>query len=441
MGDVINMLENSKLIDRVVKYTIFGIVLFVPFMFTPFSELYDFFYYPKYMSLVIITVFLLISVLLNFKQITRLFKFDLINKLLLIYFLFITLSLFFSLDPLLSIQGRPLRYDGYTTQLIYIILFLFARTIKSIDKRFIYAVSFVTTLLSLYGMIQYLGLDPFPRDLIRLNWTSAFSTFGNQNFFGSFLVLQIPFNLYIIAVYKNKWAYIPYGISLVALLMTSTRSAWIGFIVSFILILILTYKQNNQYKQIIIFSIVIVVLFNLFDNNQLLNRFMTILSDLKILSSTSYTENPKAIEQVGSVRMFIWIRVIELIKMRPLFGFGIENLAIAFEKYYYNDIISINGSYAIIDKAHNDFLHIAVSSGIISLISYLTFVLTILISSFKRISKDLNIVFISSIIGYLACLFFNISVVSVTYIFWIYLGLMCKYNHSNSSEEILQEIA
>lgn len=407
---------------------ILGTILIVPFVYTPIVSFYDFFYFPKYIALVLITCCLLMVLLKKPNSIKELIQFDWINKLLLMYFVLITISLLFSLDPMLSIKGNFLRYDGYSTQLMYIILFLFARTINSIDKRFVYAVSISSAILASYGILQYIGVEFFIRDSIRFNWKSAFSTFGNQNFFGSYLVLQIPFSLYSIINYKRKWAYLTYSITLLALLMTMTRSSWIGFILSFILLFNYFNKKNNQYQTIVVLTILIIICFNILNNGILFNRFMTLINDTKVLSMNSYSGNTDQIESLGSFRIFIWIRVIEMIKMRPLFGFGIENLALVFEKYYFNDIVNFMGSYFIIDKAHNDFLHIAVSTGIPSLIVYITFISAIFYKVLNRINQDINILLFASITGYVICLFFNISVVSVAYIFWIYLGLLCRYN-------------
>ena len=420
MGDRIKL-------NRIITICIYATVIIVPFVYLPFIFVYDFFYWPKYMALVFISTFLLIQVLLNLDRMHTLFKFDWINTLLLTYFVLITISLFFSLDPITSIQGRINRYDGYTTQVIYMLLFLFARNISVIDKRFIKLVAISTTILSIYGIIQYLGFEPFMRDLTRLYWKAAFSTFGNQNFFGSFLVLQLPFSLYIISVYRMKWGYLSYSISLLALMMTSTRSAWIGFAISFVFMFILLLRKNNHYKWIVLVTLFILFGFNFMTDSHMISRFLSIFKDANVLLTTSYQSNPEVIDRLGSVRMFIWVRTLELIKMRPWFGFGIENLDIAFGQYYYEDTIKLLGRYALSDKAHNDYLHIAVSSGVPSLIAYCGFLLRSAYESFKTLDQEINVLLFASILGYLACLFFNISVVSVAYILWIYLGLLTRY--------------
>jgi O-antigen ligase len=421
-------------LNQIIQILILGTVIFVPFVYVPLWEVNDFFYYPKYITLVIVTCTLLIMCLFNLNDLKSLFKFDLINKFLLIYFTLITLSLFFSLDPILSLHGKFLRNDGYVTHLMYILLFLFARNIRTIPIRFIFLVSISSSILSFYGIIQYLGFELFTRDLMRMNWTSAFSTFGNQNFFGSYLVLQIPFSLYIIIFLQKKWAYITFGMSFLALLMTMTRGAWIGFFISILTLFFIYFIQDRIHflrnKHIwgsITLSILIIIGYNLLTMNDFFNRFLTMINDSKTFFTTSYAENPKVFENLGSIRMFIWIRVLKLIQMRPIFGFGIENLHIAFSKYFSQDIIQVLGQQMIVDKAHNDFLHISVSTGIPSLIAYLSFIFTVFFNALKCFDNYVNILLFASVLGYVMCLFFNISVVSVAYIMWIYLGLICSY--------------
>ena len=48
---------------------------------------------------------------------------------------------------------------------MYIILFLFARSIQNVDKKFVYLVSVTSAILSFYGILQYIGVDFFIRDL------------------------------------------------------------------------------------------------------------------------------------------------------------------------------------------------------------------------------------------------------------------------------------
>ncbi|HCB30299.1 MAG TPA: hypothetical protein DEP50_05855, partial [Acinetobacter lwoffii] len=109
-----------------------------------------------------------------------------------IYVLFLTLSLFFADNLDLALNGAFLRCEGYSTLLLYMILFSAARLSGEWQKKQLDLVLLTASLVSLYGIFQYFAIDPFPRDFIRWHWKEIFSTMGNPNFLGTFLVLMLP---------------------------------------------------------------------------------------------------------------------------------------------------------------------------------------------------------------------------------------------------------
>ena len=92
-------------------------------------------------------------------------------------------------------------------------------------------------------------------------------------------------------------------------------------------------------------------------------------------------------------------------------------------------IESSKGTY--IDKAHNEYLHIAVTMGIPALLFYLAFIGMIVIKGIKRSSKHKVIaMYTIVIISYLVQAFFNISTIGIAPIFWFILGLASRsINH------------
>lgn len=419
-------MQANPLLKRI-EFIILWVPILVPFVYVPLWSVLDFFYYPKYLALLVVVSSLLVMVALNAKMVNQLFKWDWINRLLLIYFLFLTLSLFFSHDLQTSLGGQFLRYDGYVTQMLYLFLFLFARLNKRIPMGFIHGLVIGSTILAFYGLLQANGIELFTRDLTRMHWTVPFATFGNPNFLGAYLVLVLPWHLYLI-LFKNKiYAYFTYALVFYVLLVNMTRSAWIGFLASLIFGGIIQYifKYRIQKKSIgmvLFISIALILLYNLSSNQALLGRFLTISSDFNAL-----VRRQGNLDTLGSFRMFIWIRVLELIKDYPLFGVGIENLHIVFMERFSQDSIAMFGRVMVADKAHNEYLHLAVTSGIPSLIAYLTFLTKCAYDNFKHLKDPVTLVLASAIFGYCIQAFFNISVVSVAYIFWVYLGLLNRY--------------
>lgn len=413
-----------------IEIIVLCVPILVPFVYVPLWSVLDFFYWPKYIALVMTVSVLLVMVALNVKFINQLFKWDWINRLILIYFALLTVSLFFSHDLQLSLGGQFLRYDGYVTQILYLLLFLFARTIKRIPDKFIVGIVIGSTILSFYALLQVLGLEIFTRDLTRMHWNISFATFGNPNFFGAYLVLVLPWHLYLILFKHKVYAYFTYALIFYVLLINMTRSAWIGFIASLVFAIVMQRLvkypiRKREVLHIVFISIGLILFYNLSSNQALLARFFSITSDFNAL-----LRGQGNIDELGSFRLFIWIRVLEIIKDYPFFGVGIENLHIVFMERYNQDSIQVFGRVMIADKAHNEYLHLAVTSGIPSLIVYLAFLIKTAIVNFNQLDKPLYFILACVIFGYCIQAFFNISVVSVAYIFWIYLGLLNAYSEN-----------
>ncbi|MBP1924803.1 putative inorganic carbon (HCO3(-)) transporter [Sedimentibacter acidaminivorans] len=422
---VITLIKEFK---NIAKFTILIALAGIPLVFLPLGKEFDHFYLPKVVAMFILVFSFLSLFILNFKNVGKIIENDWIDKSLLIYFFLLIISVFFADNFYLAIFGSVDRLEGIITISMYMILFLIARYCSKTNDKFYLIILLTAILVSIYGIFQHFGLDPFIRDAIRTNWGyRSFSTMGNPNFLGTYLVLMIPISIYFFIIRKLKTGLLFYSILLYCLLCTSTRGSWLGSIASMVSFSSLHYyfykikkDELNRYIILLFLSIIIVLLYDFQTQGELLNRFLSITNDARILLT-----NGENSDYTGAHRGFIWKRVVELIKNRPIFGYGIENLGITFEKYYQKDMIGLWGNVINVDRAHNEYLHIAVSSGIPSLIAYLTFLTLILKNGLCKIRHDkYMLLLISSIIGYLVAAFFNISVVSVVYVYWIFLGLI-----------------
>lgn len=415
---------------RRIEYLLFAVVTFVPFVFVPVGECNDFFYAPKAYALTIIAMLFLLILLQNRKAISKLIRFDSINRTLLIYFMLLVVSLFFALNRELAIHGSPRREDGFRIMMVYFLLFLAARTSAISETKFNVGIEISAMILSIYGIMQFYGLDPFPRDFIRSRWRTAFSTFGNPNFFGSYLVLVIPVALDGFIKRRKNISGFVYSILLYALLCTRTRSAWIGAAVAIVAYLVASRISPSHCRQdirrlvcILVITLAVVLMFNTLNSNAFVQRSRSIFEGAL---SVIRNEEP---ERAGSGRIFIWRRVILLIRDRPLTGYGIENLREPFAERFNEDVMAVFGRILYFDKAHNEYLHIAVTTGIPSLIVYLLLVTKAFHAGLTRLREyDTYCPFVASVLGYLVQAFFNISVVSVAYIFWVFLGILCSYD-------------
>lgn len=412
------------------KVIIFNLIV-TPLIFFPNQIYFDYYYSPKHMLMIISGLLCILQIWIARKRIMERFVFDKTTIALLIYIGLMVISTFFANDINLAIQGNSIRHKGLSTLLMYILLFFAAKSIPRFDAKIFKYMLITATVVAIYGILQYFGFDFFALEYARPELT-PFSTIGNPNFLGTYLVLMFPFGLHLWYTRKNFLALLSFDIILFCLLATMSRGPWLGAIACFSVYFAfhsLTPKGINwrSFMIVMINILTVILIFIVLSDRSLISRFLGIFSDFsKVLIQADGAEN------AGSNRWFIWIRVLTLIRERPLLGFGISNLGPIFDLRFHHDVLDIYKRFMIIDETHNEFLDIAVSSGIPSLFAYLYFVYSGLKAKFIHIKENDVYIFpiFSSIIGYLVQSFFNISIVSVAFIFWIFLGMLFHVDSS-----------
>ncbi len=137
-------------------------------------------------------------------------------------------------------------------------------------------------------------------------------------------------------------------------------------------------------------------------------------------------------ETFASSRGYIWSRTLPLLKDTLFWGHGPDTFAFVFpQNDFLGKVKAFNSPYIIVDKPHNMFLQISVNTGLLSLLAFLVFIMWYAIVSVKLyiMNKSDNIYFISgvsclvAVMGFMISAFANDSVISVSPVFWIILGI------------------
>lgn len=136
----------------------------------------------------------------------------------------------------------------------------------------------------------------------------------------------------------------------------------------------------------------------------------------------------------GTHRGYIWRNAIEcylnLSWWKKLVGYGPETFGILMLQKTTN-----NPYNEIFDSAHNEYLHMLTTVGLIGLVSYLSFIAGIVVRGIRlHINRPYVIAIIFGIICYSTQAIVNINLPIVTPVFWILLGLASarslEVNHS-----------
>lgn len=428
--------------QKVITLVLTIVAIFVPLLIIPDHDNANY----NILKLIILLtggLVLLILMLASYKT----FTIDKKDIVILFFLGLVFFSTFFSSDIKKSIFGAENRYEGLLMFAIYICIYLSTKKFFKYEKlsiilNIMFAVSMIIGCL---GIVQKYVKYPQCIELYPIfnKWVCA--TFGNSNFFGSYISIVLPITATAFIFTGTKRGLILSLVMFFNLISSGTRSAWVAFGVVGLLGLIYLIKQKKikyfarAIVLIVLFSVIFIYLLNGFDF--LFDKFKTVEGETSQGSNvTSYTErrinqiknelkeikNSGLSKSMGSGRIEIWQMTLKLISKKPLLGCGPDNLWDGLvrncteETYEY-----ARRTHTAVDKAHNEYLHIAATLGIPALICYIIFIGIILFPKIKLLKNSkLNFIIFLSLISYLVQAFFNISTIGVAPLFWMLLGII-----------------
>ena len=306
-------------------------VFFIPLVFIQRSE--DAYYLPKYIILMG-GLQLLGPVLLNLKTI----KFDNTDRVMGLFMVFYVIGIFRSPDIYTGVF-KYLEWPACAGFYFFGRYFLGAREVKKV----ILAALASAFLASAYAGLQVLNID-------LAGWITnfggrAFSSFGNPDFFGGFLVLIIPLSAIVYYYGKKKLSYCLMLFFILILILSQTRSSIAAMAVSLALMIFLFPGYFKQGAKFFIPGILLIaLLIGLSGKASHLAERIKSFSDIKNA------------DLQGRVQM--WAAGARMIKKHPVLGSGIYSVKTKFHGFYKG-----GGKYFETDRLHNDYIEVAAESG------------------------------------------------------------------------------
>lgn len=374
----------------------------------------------KVFGLLLLGIILIIYFIIIYKHI----EIDNKDKLLFIFLTLTFISTIFSTNILKSFFGSANRYEGFIMFSVYAIIYLYTKKLFNKDniQNFIKIIFYLSVLCGIVGILQrhidIPGTYPIFHKIFLYYGVS--STFGNPNYFGSFISLILPATIIIFIIKGNVKSYILTLLMFFNLLSCCTRSAWVAYLlISFIIFIWLLKEKKKEYFKnfgilLISFVLIFIYLFYGFNTNgesDFRDKFYITIKDIKKTSQIGINND------TGSGRIELWKLTFNVIKKHPLIGCGIDNLYLLANRF-------------VADKAHNEYLQIAATSGIPNLIVYLLFLWNVLKFKIKNIREKKSFFWFCIIFSYLIQAFFNISTIGITPLFYAILGLSDNKNLS-----------
>ncbi len=332
-----------------------------------------------------------------------------------------------------ALLGRPRRYEGlvtfFTYALIYFLVLQFADHAKRI-RRLAQTFFWSSVLVAAFGLAQFLGLELDGWRPLGFEATRAFSTYGNPDFLGGFLIFAVSVALGL-ALLEQRSAYrmmywLGFALNGVVLIVTFTRGAWIGGFIALVILAVAAWRQRAAMKRVdwvpagasIIVAIAIIWR-SMSSSSEVLNFGRRIASIFEFSGGS------------GQTRTQIWQAALTSIKHRPVQGWGADTFRLAFTKYKSAEYVQIKGGSSGADNAHNYILHLASGTGIPGALLFCGVFAWAGVRSFRTIfmrsghTVDLVLAaFWAAAAGYLVHMLFGISVTGVTFLLWIALAVV-----------------
>lgn len=348
------------------------------------------------------------------------------------------LSTALSVDPHVSWWGLDDGHGTYTYLVLIVYYFLLWHTIRSRQQilRLILAVLIGAVPVVLYGLAQFIGLDPLSWETDSLSRVS--STMGRSNFFGAYVAMLFPFALLQIWRAPRDWRSASLSLLLLAGSFTSlARGAWLGLVGGVLAFLgSVAYRRRN--RRILIGALTVLVMGSAFF--VIMNRF-----DVRSLVQQDSTWLPSELSFVevrdGTVqsRFDIWSTTLDLIPSRWLQGYGPETFAQVFHTHPEESYPEL-----IVDHPHNLVLDLLMSSGVLGLATFLSILWTFYAHSWKALRETtdaedgmLYAAVMGSATAFLIQAEFNPNVIVLWALFWMVLAMgSAAWNiteHENSS--------
>ncbi|MFA5184474.1 MAG: O-antigen ligase family protein [Patescibacteria group bacterium] len=369
-----------------------------------------------------------------------------------IFIISLSLSLVGSIDPIQSFYGTLSRQQGLSSQLFYFLWFIllsfnliffnsseaassasFFEVRAGLDakiRRIIITASISGFIVASYGILQALNID-------FLNWAEApfltrrsFSTFGQPNFLASWLLLVVPLSLHLFFksrhfFIRSLWLLVA-SLQLICLFLTGSRAGLVALVATIFLFLayLFIFAGWSRRKKYWLAGIFIIIVF-------------ASATSISGSSGRSWSEVINFNYGSAGARINFYRAALEAIPSRLFFGFGLENSQEVFIKYYEPDWGVYGDVSQIADRAHNLFLDILLTTGVVGLFSfvilYYFFYRLVFDNTRKQRSAGLSLALALGVSAYLLSLLFGFAMAAGEIYFWLFLALLVALNSAGES--------
>ncbi len=339
----------------------------------------------------------------------------------------------FSIHVPTAIFGKYRRFEGLLTFFTYAGMFFVgtqildrASRIRSLARSLFFSGSFV----AIYGFAQFVGYDPVRWGNLPFEANRSFSTYGNPDLLGGFLIFPLAIALGLaLSEEDSVWRGIywtGFGFTVISWVTAFTRGAWIGGTIALLVLAFCAFRQSVRFREVDwtftgLFGVAVtaVVIRSLSATTSVMNVSKRVQSIFNFEDASSRT------------RFEIWQAAWDAIKDRPITGFGLDTFRLVFPRYKPIEYVADAGYLSVADNVHNYPLQLAAAVGIPGLLLLYGLFITVAVLSapivFAKQAKPDRLVlasFWAAAAGYLLALSFGISVTGSSFLLWLSMAVV-----------------
>ena len=316
-------------------------------------------------------------------------------------------------------------------------------------QRIVNVLIFTTYIVCIYAVVQFIDTRYFPAppakgfDPFIWRWAFGnriFSTFGNPNFFGDFLVVMSPIVLALFFKKKSFHLLLLWVLMVFSIIFSYSKGAWIGFGVG-----------------IIVFTFLFIgFILNISRHKKVISILLMSLLTISVVTGGILFQLKKRPDS-SSFRVFTWLSCWEMINTHPIIGTGIGTFYLTYPSYRRPQIFFIEGMHNTeSDHPENEFLEVFYDEGMIGISIFLLLLITILsiglrnLYYFRKNNYNTNTLsylqlgFVSAFVAQLAhdCVCVSLRFVSSGVMLWLVIGsiVAIAINSLKNKEEVQNSI-
>jgi putative inorganic carbon (HCO3(-)) transporter len=340
-----------------------------------------------------------------------------------------------SIEPRTSIVGAFDEDKGLLTHTLMIACFLMAASwVQTVGDlaRLTVGLSLGAALISVYGIIQQVTVDPIAWAAVIADGRRVTATLGYPNSVGEYLAMSILLTAWLAWRARGVGRGLAFGalvLQLVALWLSQSRAAWLVVFAQAIMVgpLILCARWRSGRWPGTVISLAPVA------------ASLTIVALLQVVPAPRWPSDDPILSRFGGyrgspleTRQALWQSSTAMIADRPLLGWGPDTFLLAYPTHRSVELDSQTNHVGRDDNPHNVFLLTAVNSGLLGLAAYIAAhaaVVVLLVNAAFRRSDALDarvrgaaIALLMSLLSYHTLFLFGRNRIATDWFSWMLAG-------------------